>query len=194
MRIFPVNEIQNPTVKHFVNTIAPLVCNEYLRRYKSAQRVISPSVVIAQAGLESGWNLEAKTLFGIKGEGIELDTTEYIDGEYVLVKDSFANFESIDKAIQGYYDLMQWDNYDDATNKFDAVKELEGLTNDIGYKYATAPNYKSTCLSIIADYELVIYDSYVYSYYDDPAELNHGEWVKKVIDGVTYICIRKEDI
>ena len=50
---------------NFINTIGVLARNEYLSR----DRWVLPSVCIAQAALESGWNLEASTLFGIKGEG-----------------------------------------------------------------------------------------------------------------------------
>lgn len=50
---------------NFINTIGVLVRNEFLSR----DRWVLPSVCIAQAALESGWNLNAKTLFGIKGNG-----------------------------------------------------------------------------------------------------------------------------
>ena len=50
----------------FINTIGLLARNEYMSRKKW----VLPSVCIAQAALESGWNLNAKTLFGIKGKGL----------------------------------------------------------------------------------------------------------------------------
>jgi flagellum-specific peptidoglycan hydrolase FlgJ len=57
----------------FIETVGVLARNEYLSRKKW----ILPSVCIAQAALESGWNLEAKTLFGIKGKGFVATTSEY---------------------------------------------------------------------------------------------------------------------
>lgn len=159
--IFPQNDSTISNVKVFINELAPLVCNEYIRRKQNNDKVILPSVCIAQAALESGWNLYAQTLFGIKGDDIVLNTSEYINGEYINLSDSFAKFETVAAAVQGYYDLMQWDNYDDATSKESYQEQLEGLTNDDGYKYATDPNYYSKCISIIESFNLVVFDSYV---------------------------------
>ena len=65
--------------EQFINTIGLLARNEYLSR----EKWILPSVCIAQAALESGWNLEARTLFGIKGSGFTATTSEYYNGNYV---------------------------------------------------------------------------------------------------------------
>ncbi len=64
---------------NFINTIGVLARNEFLSR----NRWVLPSVCIAQAALESGWNLNVKTLFGIKGKGFTATTSEYYDGHYV---------------------------------------------------------------------------------------------------------------
>lgn len=146
----------------FLNTLAPIVVNEYLYRKLTNQKVISPTVVIAQAALESGWNLEATSLFGIKGEGLTCTTKEYINGEWITIEDSFKKYPSLFASVQGYYDLMQWSNYDDATSAPAGEAEVVGLTNDIGYKYATAPNYKDVIMNIINDYNLWLYNDYVY--------------------------------
>ena len=98
---------------------------------------------------------------GIKGDEVELNTSEFIDGEYVHIKDSFAAYPNIAGAVQGYYDLMQWDNYDDATSATTVEGEIEGLTNDIGYAYATAPDYYETTLAIINDFGLRVYNDYI---------------------------------
>lgn len=158
---FPVINTSYEHVNNFINELAPIVCNEFLRRKANGDKVISPAVVLAQAGKESGWNLNAPTLFGIKGDGVELNTSEFIDGEYVHIKDSFAAYPNIAGAVQGYYELMQWDNYDDATSAATVEGELEGLTNDIGYAYATAPDYYETTLAIINDFGLRVYNDYV---------------------------------
>ncbi len=152
-------------VNEFVNTLAPIVINEYIKRKAKNEHCINPSVCLAQACVESGYNLNASTLFGIKGEGVTLDTQEYINGEYVNVQDTFATYPDIAGAVQGYYDLMQWDNYYDATTPYALSwqEQIEGLTNDIGLPYATSPTYKDTVTSIILDYNLVIFDEYVLS-------------------------------
>lgn len=160
---FPICETRYEHVNAFVNELAPIVCNEYLRRRAAGQKTISPAVVLAQAGKESGWNLDAPTLFGIKGDGVELNTSEFIGGEYIHIKDSFAAYPNIAGAVQGYYDLMQWDNYDDATSADTVEGELEGLTNDVGYAYATAPDYYETTLAIIDNFDLRKYNDYVNS-------------------------------
>lgn len=158
--MYPMSITQNEKVDNFINTLSPIVVNEYIRRKKRNEKVITPATVLAQAALESGWNLEASTLFGIKGEGIIANTQEYIDGAYINIEASFQAYPSLADAVVGYYDLMQWDNYDDATNAIDYVGELEGLTNDVGYPYATAPDYKDICISIIQDFDLEKYTTY----------------------------------
>lgn len=166
----PIINTKYEHVNNFVNTLAPIVCNEWVKRRRSGQKTISPAVVIAQGGKESGWNLNAATLFGIKGSDVTLDTSEYINGEYVHIKDGFASYPDIAGAVQGYYDLMQWDNYDDATSANTVEGELEGLTNDIGYAYATAPDYYETTLAIINDFGLRVFNDYVWDYVNNNAD------------------------
>lgn len=172
---FPQISTKYQHVTDFVNQLAPIVCNEWLRRRANGDKTISPAVVIAQAGLESGWNLEAKTLFGIKGEGETLDTSEFINGEYVNIQDSFKSFPTLTAATQGYFDLMQSNNYDDATSAATVEGEIYGLTNAVngtdrdangnwvGYNYATSPDYYNNVLSIVNNFGLGVYNDYVWS-------------------------------
>lgn len=162
--IFPKLLLNPENVNFFVAELSPLVCNEYLRRKSNSEKTLLPSVCIAQAALESGWNINATTLFGIKGDGMELSTTEFINGGYVNIIDSFKKYPSITAAVQGYYDLIQWNNYDDATSQSDVEGQVNGLTNDIGYKYATDPSYKNKILSIINTFDLRVFDEYVLQY------------------------------
>lgn len=166
----PIINTKYEHVNNFINTLAPIVCNEWVKCRRSGQKTISPAVVIAQGGKESGWNLNAATLFGIKGSDVTLDTSEYINGEYVHIKDGFASYPDIAGAVQGYYNLMQWDNYDDATSANTVEGELEGLTNDIGYAYATAPDYYETTLAIINDFGLRVFNDYVWDYVNNNAD------------------------
>lgn len=175
MRTFPIVSTRYEHVNNFINTLAPVVCNAWVKYRREGKKTISPAVILAQAAKESGWNLEAASLFGIKGSGVECDTTEYIDGEYINIKDSFAKYPDVMGAVYGYLDLMQWNNYDDATSANTVEGELYGLTNAVnntdrdaegnwvGYNYATAPDYYETTLAIINDFGLRAFNDYVWS-------------------------------
>ena len=87
---FPIVASRYDYVNVFFNNLAPLVVNEYVRRKDKEQKCLYPSTVLAMAALESGYNLNATTLFGIKGEGAVLDTTEYINGENIDIKEYYG--------------------------------------------------------------------------------------------------------
>ena len=175
MRTFPIISTRYEHVNDFINTLAPVVCNAWIKYRREGKKTISPAVILAQAAKESGWNLGAASLFGIKGSGVEYDTTEYIDGEYVNIKDSFAKYPDVMGTVYGYLDLVQWNNYDDATAANTVEGELYGLTNAVnntdrdaegnwvGYNYATAPDYYETTLAIINDFDLRVFNDYVWS-------------------------------
>ena len=175
MRTFPVISTRYEHVNNFINTLAPVVCNAWIKYRREGKKTISPAVILAQAAKESGWNLGAASLFGIKGSGVECDTTEYIDGEYISIKDSFAKYPDVMGAVYGYLDLMQRNNYDDATAANTVEEELYGLTNAVnntdrdaegnwvGYNYATAPDYYETTLAIVNDFGLRAFNDYVWS-------------------------------
>lgn len=175
MRTFPTINTRYEHVNNFINTLAPVVCNAWIKYRREGKKTISPAVILAQAAKESGWNLGTDSLFGIKGSGVECDTTEYIDGEYINIKDSFAKYSDVMGAVYGYLDLMQWNNYDDATAANTVEGELYGLTNAVnntdrdaegnwvGYNYATAPDYYETTLAIINDFDLRAFNDYVWS-------------------------------
>lgn len=157
---FPIVTSRYDYVNVFFNNLAPIVVNEYIRR--KGQKRLYPSTVLAMAALESGYNLKAETLFGIKGNGIILDTTEYIDGEYVNVKDSFKSYTSLAASVQGLYDLMQWDNYDRATSCTDYEEECR-MVQACGY--ATDPEYSDKLINIVNTYQLTMFN-----YIDEPVE------------------------
>lgn len=141
-------------VNVFFNNLAPLVVNEYVRR--KGQKRLYPSTVLAMAALESGYNLNAPTLFGIKGDGVVLDTTEYINGKNINIKDSFKIYGSLAEAIQGLYDLMQWSNYDRATSATDYEEECRMIQ---ACGYATDPEYSSKLINIVNSYQLNMFNN-----------------------------------
>lgn len=151
---FPIVASRYDNVNIFFNQLAPIVVNEYVRR--KGQKRLYPSTVLAMGALESGYNINATTLFGIKGEGNVLDTTEYINGEYVNVKDSFKAYSSLAESVQGLYELMQWNNYDRATSATDYEEECR-MVQACGY--ATDPNYADKLISIVNSYQLTMFNN-----------------------------------
>lgn len=151
---FPIVASRHDYVNVFFNQLAPIVVNEYIRR--KGQKRLFPSTVLAMAALESGYNLNATTLFGIKGDGIVLDTTEYINGEYVNIKDSFKAYPSISASVQGMYELMQWEHYDRATSCIDYEKECRMIQ---ACGYATDPDYADKLINIVNSYQLAMFNN-----------------------------------
>ena len=151
---FPIVASRYDYVNVFFNQLAPIVVNEYIRR--KGQKRLFTSTVLAMAALESGYNLNATTLFGIKGDGVVLDTTEYINGEYINIKDSFKCYPSLTASVQGLYDLMQWEHYDRATSCIDYEEECR-MVQACGY--ATDPEYANKLISIINAYQLTMFNN-----------------------------------
>ena len=151
---FPIVTSRYDYVNVFFNNLAPIVVNEYIRRHGEYR--LYPSTVLAMAALESGYNLNAETLFGIKGEGQVLDTTEYIGGKYVNVKDSFKLYPSISASVQGLYDLMQIERYHPACECVEWEEECRQIQK---CGYATDPEYSDKLISIINSYQLTMFNS-----------------------------------
>lgn len=151
---FPIVASKYDYVNVFFNNLAPIVVNEYIRRHGEYR--LYPSTVLAMAALESGYNLNAETLFGIKGEGQILDTTEYIDGQYINVKDSFKLYPSISASVQGLYDLMQIERYHPACECVEWEEECRQIQK---CGYATDPNYADKLISIVNSYQLTMFNS-----------------------------------
>ena len=151
---FPIVTSRHDYVNVFFNQLVPIVVNEYIRR--KGQKRLFPSTVLAMAALESGYNLNATTLFGIKGDGIVLDTTEYINGEYVNIKDSFKAYPSISASVQGLYELMQWEHYDRATSCIDYEEECRMIQ---ACGYATDPDYADKLINIVNSYQLTMFNN-----------------------------------
>lgn len=137
----------------FITGIAPIVREQYLTR----SRWVLPSVCIAQAALESGWNLKAKTLFGIKGKGVESVTKEFVNGKYISLKDEFQKYPTVTAAVVGYYDLITKNpRYARAVNNPDYVSTIYAIK---AAGYATDPQYTGKIIRVIQMYGLQKYDS-----------------------------------
>ena len=141
---------------NFINIIAPLAVNEYLSR----DIWILPSVCIAQAALESGWNLNASTLFGIKGKGFTATTSEWYSDHYEIIEASFRQYPDVASAVVGYYDFLRdTPRYKNALNNTDYKDAVDKLIHTAdGFPYATDPNYIDTIIKIIERYNLTSFD------------------------------------
>ena len=151
---FPIVASKYDYVNVFFNNLAPIVVNEFIKR--KGQHRIYPSTVLAMAALESGYNLNAETLFGIKGEGKELDTTEYIDNNWINIKASFKCYPSLTASVQGLYNLMQIERYHPACECTDWEEECRQIQK---CGYATDPEYSDKLISIINSYHLTMFNS-----------------------------------
>ena len=154
---FPITATKYDHVNIFVNTIASIVVNEYITRKMNNNKTLLPSVVIAMACQESGYNINSTSLFGIKGEGFYSPTTEYVDGVETSIVDSFKIYPTASEAVVGLYDLIQWSHYDSATDESNYHSQAIAV-QDCGY--ATDPNYGISVIAIIEDWGLSVYDEY----------------------------------
>lgn len=126
---------------------APANAQEFVRMYaQHAQDVaqktgIDPRLVLAQAGLESGWGSRApgNNLFGIKGPGQRLATQEFVDGQMTPQQASFRTYGSPQESFQDYAAFIQ------NNPRYAPVMGAQGLDAQIDAMgksgYATDPNY-----------------------------------------------------
>lgn len=154
---FPIISTRYDYVNAFVNNIAPIVVNEYIARKIKDNKTLLPSVVIAMACQESGYNINSSSLFGIKGEGFYSPTIEYIDGVETSIVDSFKLYPTASEAVAGLFDLMQWAHYDSATDETNNHIQAVAVQK---CGYATDPNYAISIITIIEDWGLSVYDEY----------------------------------
>lgn len=151
--------------EEFFATLGPVVRNEYLSRDKW----ILASVCLAQAALESGYNLNARTLFGIKAkagqESCTLTTTEYYNNNKVTIDAAFARYPDIASAVAGYYDLItSVSYYREAVNNPNYKTAINGINDGINDStdglamYATDPDYEKKLINIIEQYNLTEWD------------------------------------
>ena len=147
----------NSKKDNFINGIMPYVLSA--KKLNLDNKILS-SVIIAQAALESGWNLEAKTLFGIKGNGVSLVTTEYIDGIKKIVTDSFVVYKDIAEAVEGYFNLLNAERYANVRNADTYSEQCLELYN---CGYATDPDYSEKLVNIIEINRLYLVDDYYFN-------------------------------
>lgn len=122
---------------------------------------VAPEALMAQAALETGWGKHivrddagsSFNLFNIKagsawpGDTVEVNTTEYIDGEVHTVAAPFRRYGSLQESFVDYIALMQKPRYQQALAQgTDANAYVEQLQSA---GYATDPEYANKLKSIM---------------------------------------------
>lgn len=122
-----------------------------------------PSILIAQAALESDWgnstlSRDSNNYFGIKDpNGTQYATKEFYNNEWESIQASFKYYDSLEASIVDYANLIthgtSWDSnlyYDaiEATNYKDAAYALQKAG------YATDPTYADKLIHLIEQHHL----------------------------------------
>lgn len=154
----------------FIKTVSAVACKDWLER-----KIMLPSVVIAQAILESGWGeselaVKANALFGIKKHDwtgnvyVKTATEQRPDGTYYTVENTeWRAYESWSESIIDHNTyIVTRERYDGALRYKDIigntnVKEVCKLLYVCGY--ATSLTYPDKLLNLISKYDLTQYDT-----------------------------------
>lgn len=141
--------------KDFLSRIIPLAKAD-MKKTK-----ILASLTIAQAILESGWGTSAlarksNNLFGIKGNGKNYKTFEYINGRRVDIVDSFKVYPDWETSVTDHSGLfLRLSRYQNLIGERNYKKACRKVYED---GYATAPNYTEALIKIIEQYKLYEHD------------------------------------
>lgn len=150
-----------PDQARFINRIA-----------RHAQRIgktydLYPSVIIAQAALESNWGSSGLSLaphhnlFGVKGQyaghGVLKSTTEFINEQPLQVQDVFRSYADDSQSLQDYAETLQQPLYKHVHRSL--AKDYREATRALVGCYATDPDYDKKLNQIIDSYQLTRYDN-----------------------------------
>lgn len=124
-----------------------------------------PSIIIAQAILESDWGQSdlaksANNLFGVKGEhnsqSVIMKTDEYIDGERITIDDQFKKYDNVQQAMEDHLVFLKGASYQPVLSATDYREAAIALQAG---GYATDPRYADKLIELIEQFELNQYDS-----------------------------------
>lgn len=157
---YPIQDL-TPDQEKFIRRIA-----------KSAQKVgmecdLYPSVIIAQAALESNWGTSGlaqppyHNLFGVKGafngHSVKQATIEYTaEGKQVAIKDYFRWYGNDYQSLRDYAETLADPLYE-GVHRTQAHNYREATHALLG-KYATDPHYDRKLNRLIDSYQLTKYD------------------------------------
>lgn len=129
----------------------------------STSHGVRPSLLVAQAALESNWGNsqlaeESNNYFGIKSKnGREYSTKEFRQGEWQEVKSYFKEYDSVYDSILDYADLLKngtsWNSnlYEEVVQANSYQEAARALTQA---GYATDPTYAEKLIEVIEQYQL----------------------------------------
>lgn len=142
----------------FFNTLGPIA--EDVTDYG-----LYPSVMLAQAALESNFgesqlSFDYNNYFGIKAHdhhrSVNLETTEYYDGQETTIRDYFCVYSSPEDCFKDYAELLTSnENYRDVIGAQSPAAAARALQAG---GYATDPNYASKIIAVINEYNLTRFD------------------------------------
>jgi len=112
-----------------------------------------PELVAAQWALESGWGKSTSgrhNYFGLKGEGTDQATTEYVDGKLVTITAEFQDFPDLEACVsylvtRWYRDWQGYKGVNGAADRELAAKQL------VKEGYATDPSYAEKLIKLMAE-------------------------------------------
>ncbi len=150
----------------FIDKVAP-----YIQKRQKKDGILA-SITIAQMILESDWgksSLASKyhNYFGVKSTSddakktVKIDTQEYVNGQWVTVKGTFAVYKNWQESVYQHNRLFlkgttwnkkQYKDVIHAKNYTDGTKAL------VKNAYATDPDYAKKIIRLVERYHLDIYD------------------------------------
>jgi flagellum-specific peptidoglycan hydrolase FlgJ len=112
-----------------------------------------PEVVAAQWALESGYGKHTSgknNYFGLKGEGSDRETKEFINGQWISIVDGFIDFPDLQTCVT--YLVDRW--YRDyqrfkGVNRAGSPEECARLL--VAEGYATDPQYSDKLIRLMRD-------------------------------------------
>lgn len=133
-----------------------------VRVYQQNGQVL-PSIVIAQAILESSWGTsalfkQANNPFGVKGsyqgQTKSFPTSEYVNGKKIQIHANFRDYPSLTAAILDHDALLKASYFKQTVTDYQTAAKL---LQENGY--ATDPDYAKKLDNVIATYNLNQYDT-----------------------------------
>ena len=112
-----------------------------------------PQVVAAQWALESGYGKHTSgknNYFGLKGEGSERETKEFINGQWITIKAGFIDFPDLQTCVsylvdRWYRDYQRYKGVNRATSAEECARLL------VAEGYATDPQYAEKLIRIMKE-------------------------------------------
>lgn len=113
-----------------------------------------PELVAAQWALESGWGKHVSgrnNFFGLKGEGTDTKTQEFINNQWVTITDSFIDFPDLLSCVIYLVDHWYKDfkNYKGCNNAGTREEAAQWLVKE---GYATDPTYASKLIQLMTQH------------------------------------------